>query len=33
MSAIGLLGLYIGQIHYEVKNRPLYFIADRLGNK
>ena len=30
MSSIGLLGLYIGQIHYEVKNRPLYFISSRL---
>ena len=33
MSSIGLLGIYIGQIHYEVKNRPLYFISSRFGNK
>ena len=33
MSAIGLLGIYIGQIHYEVKNRPLYFISNKIGKK
>ena len=33
MTSIGLLGLYIGQIHYEVKNRPLYFIDEKIGNK
>ena len=33
LTSIGLLGLYIGQIHYEVKNRPLYFISNKIGNK
>ena len=33
LTSIGLLGLYIGQIHYEVKNRPLYFISNKIGKK
>lgn len=28
---LGLLGEYIGRIYKEVKNRPLYFVADEIG--
>lgn len=31
MFAIGVLGLYIGNIFDEVKNRPLYVIAEKLN--
>ena len=28
---LGLLGEYIGRIYKEVKNRPLYFVANEIG--
>src|ERR1700730_12866441 len=27
----GIMGLYIGRIHAEVKRRPLYVVSQRLG--
>jgi dolichol-phosphate mannosyltransferase len=31
LIAIGLVALYIGNIHIEVINRPLYIVRERLG--
>jgi dolichol-phosphate mannosyltransferase len=31
LSTLGILGLYIGKIYDEVKNRPLYVIKDKVG--
>jgi len=31
LANIGVVGLYIGKIFDEVKNRPLYFIQDKIG--
>ena len=31
LSAIGLIALYIGAIHTEVLNRPLYLVRDQVG--
>jgi dolichol-phosphate mannosyltransferase len=31
ISILGILGLYIGKIYDEVKNRPLYVITERLN--
>ena len=31
MFAIGVLGLYVGNIFNEVKNRPLYVVAEKLN--
>ena len=31
LSALGLMGEYIGRIHDEVKNRPLYLVGDRVN--
>jgi dolichol-phosphate mannosyltransferase len=31
LMAIGLVALYIGTIHTEVVNRPLYIIRERLN--
>ena len=28
---LGILGLYIGKVFDEVKNRPLYVIRDKVG--
>ena len=33
MFAIGVLGLYVGNIFNEVKNRPLYIVAEKLNFK
>ena len=33
MFAIGVLGLYVGNIFNEVKNRPLYVVAEKLNFK
>lgn len=33
LSAIGLVALYIGHIHTEVINRPLYVVREQLGRK
>jgi dolichol-phosphate mannosyltransferase len=27
----GLMGLYVGRIYNEVKRRPLYVVAERVG--
>jgi dolichol-phosphate mannosyltransferase len=27
----GIMGLYIGRIHAEVKRRPLYVVSQKLG--
>ena len=27
----GIMGLYIGRIHAEVKGRPLYVVGERVG--
>jgi len=27
----GILGLYVGRIHADVKRRPLYVVSTRLG--
>ena len=31
LMAIGLVALYIGTIHTEVVNRPLYIVRERLN--
>jgi dolichol-phosphate mannosyltransferase len=31
LISIGILGQYIGRIHNEVKNRPLFVVADKYG--
>ncbi|MET4240084.1 hypothetical protein [Bradyrhizobium sp. RT10b] len=31
MLMTGIVGLYIGRIHAEVKHRPLYVVQKRLG--
>lgn len=31
LITIGIIGEYIGRIYAEVKNRPLYFVRERLG--
>ena len=33
LMAIGLVALYIGNIHTEVINRPLYIVRERIGNQ
>ena len=33
LSAIGVVGIYIGNIFTEVKNRPLYVVAEILNGK
>jgi glycosyltransferase involved in cell wall biosynthesis len=32
MLSLGILGEYIGRIFAEVKRRPLYLVAERLGD-
>jgi type IV secretory pathway VirB3-like protein len=31
MLMTGIVGLYVGRIHAEVKHRPLYVVQQRLG--
>jgi dolichol-phosphate mannosyltransferase len=31
LAALGLIALYIGNIHTEVSGRPLYIIQERVG--
>jgi len=31
MLMTGIVGLYVGRIHAEVKRRPLYVVSTRLG--
>jgi hypothetical protein len=31
MLMTGIIGLYIGRIHAEVKRRPLYVVAQQVG--
>jgi dolichol-phosphate mannosyltransferase len=31
MLMTGIVGLYVGRIHAEVKQRPLYVVQKRLG--
>jgi dolichol-phosphate mannosyltransferase len=31
MLMTGIMGLYIGRIHAEVKRRPLYVVSQKLG--
>jgi dolichol-phosphate mannosyltransferase len=33
LVTIGIIGEYIGRIYEEVKQRPLYFVRERLGFK
>ena len=33
LAAIGILGIYIGNIFDEAKNRPLYVIAESLNSE
>jgi glycosyltransferase involved in cell wall biosynthesis len=33
LSILGVLGIYIGKIFDEVKNRPLYIIAEKVGDE
>ena len=33
LITIGIIGEYVGRIHMEVKNRPLYLVANYLGVK
>jgi dolichol-phosphate mannosyltransferase len=33
LVSIGVLGAYIGRIFYESKRRPLYFVAERIGQQ
>ncbi|NGZ29431.1 MAG: glycosyltransferase, partial [Magnetococcales bacterium] len=28
ISVVGIIGLYVGQIYNEVKNRPLFLVAE-----
>ena len=30
LAAMGILGVYIGKVNYEVKKRPRYFIEETL---
>jgi polyisoprenyl-phosphate glycosyltransferase len=32
LVSVGVLGAYIGRIFYEAKRRPLYFVAERIGD-
>ena len=32
LANLGLIGLYIGKIYNEIKNRPLYLIKDKIGD-
>jgi glycosyltransferase involved in cell wall biosynthesis len=31
LVSIGVLGAYLGRVFYETKRRPLYFVAERIG--
>ena len=31
MVMTGIVGLYVGRIHAEVKRRPLYVVSDKIG--
>jgi hypothetical protein len=31
MLMTGIMGLYVGRIHNEVKGRPLYLIGEEIG--
>jgi len=31
LFSIGVLGIYIGRIHHDIKNRPLYIIESKIG--
>jgi dolichol-phosphate mannosyltransferase len=31
MLMTGIIGLYIGRIHAEVKRRPLYVLSEKIG--
>jgi hypothetical protein len=31
MLMTGIVGLYVGRIHTEVKRRPLYVVAQKVG--
>lgn len=33
LTLLGIVGMYVGRIHEEVKNRPLYVISDVVGLK
>lgn len=33
LLSVGVLGAYLGRIFYETKARPLYFIAERIGDR
>jgi glycosyltransferase involved in cell wall biosynthesis len=32
LLSVGVLGAYLGRIFYETKSRPLYFVAERIGD-
>jgi dolichol-phosphate mannosyltransferase len=31
LTALGVIGVYVGKIFNEIKSRPLYVLADRIG--
>lgn len=31
LANLGLIGLYIGKIYDEIKNRPLYIVRETIG--